>query len=131
MPVEPRPAGGNGYRIDRAWYTLDGARLDASEVASGTRLVTVLTVTPIGFREGRLMVDDPLPAGFEIDNPNLLSSGDIRALDWLKPVEGEHSEFRSDRFLTAIDWSSDKSFQLAYIVRAISPGRFMPISSTA
>ena len=70
------------------------------------------------------MVDDPLPAGFEIDNPNLLRAGDIRALDWLKPQQGEHSEFRSDRFLTAIDWSSDKPFQLAYIVRAITPGSY-------
>ena len=29
------------------------------------------------------MVDDPLPAGFEIDNPNLLRGGDIASLDWL------------------------------------------------
>ena len=124
VPVEPRPAGGNGYRIDRAWYTLDGARLDASEVASGTRLVTVLTVTPIGFREGRLMVDDPLPAGFEIDNPNLLSSGDIRALDWLDVPYAESTEFREDRFRAAIDRRSDEPFQLAYIVRAVSPGSY-------
>jgi hypothetical protein len=50
----------------------------------GTRLVTVLEVTPGEQSEARLMVDDPLPAGFEIDNPNLLRGGDIRALDWLE-----------------------------------------------
>ncbi|MDN3712782.1 hypothetical protein QWZ10_15285 [Paracoccus cavernae] len=29
------------------------------------------------------MVTDPLPAGFEIDNPNLISAGDISQLSWL------------------------------------------------
>eukprot|EP00903_Cladosiphon_okamuranus_P017247 g15892.t1 len=70
------------------------------------------------------MVSDPLPAGFEIDNPNLLRQGDVRALDWLKTVDVTHSEARSDRFLTALDWRSDQAFRLAYIVRAISPGSY-------
>ena len=124
VPAVPVEAGGYGYAITREYYTTEGAPVDPAQVAQGTRLVTVLTVQPFEKTGARLMVDDPLPAGLEIDNPNLLRSGDIRALDWLKPVEGEHSEFRSDRFLTAIDWSSDKSFQLAYIVRAVSPGRY-------
>jgi uncharacterized protein YfaS (alpha-2-macroglobulin family) len=69
------------------------------------------------------MINDPLPAGFEIDNPNLIESGDIGALDWLKPEANiRNSEFRSDRFLAAVDWRKDKPFRLAYIVRAISPG---------
>ena len=70
------------------------------------------------------MVNDPLPAGFEIDNPNLLVGGDIRALDWVNSVDTENAEFRSDRFLAAVDWRSDAPFQLAYIVRAVSPGQF-------
>ena len=68
------------------------------------------------------MVNDPLPAGLEIDNPNLLRAGDVGALDWLDPVSAEHSEFRSDRFLAAVDWRSDEPFRLAYAVRAVSPG---------
>jgi len=70
------------------------------------------------------MVNDSLLAGFEIDNPILLSGGDIKGMDWLRPVRGETAEFRSDRFLAAVDWRSDKPFQLAYIVRAVSPGNF-------
>ena len=45
-------------------------------------------------------------------------------MDWLDPVRGETAEFRSDRFLAAVDWRSDQPFQLAYIVRAVSPGAF-------
>jgi uncharacterized protein YfaS (alpha-2-macroglobulin family) len=70
------------------------------------------------------MVNDPLPAGLEIDNPNLLRSGDLRALDWLDPSSTENAEFRSDRFLAAVDQSGDRRIQLAYILRAVSPGEF-------
>lgn len=70
------------------------------------------------------MVNDPLPAGFEIDNPNLLRSGDLRDLSWLELNGATHTEFRSDRFLAAVDWRSDQAFQLAYVVRAVSPGDF-------
>lgn len=124
VPSTPEPAGGNGYAIDRAYFTTDGAPVDPAQISTGTRLVTVLTVTPFGRQEARLMVNNPLPAGFEIDNPNLLRGGDIRALEWLNPIRGENAEFRTDRFLAAVDWRSDDAFQLAYIVRAVSPGNF-------
>jgi uncharacterized protein YfaS (alpha-2-macroglobulin family) len=120
----PEPAGGNGYAIERTYATTEGKQVDLADVTVGTRLVTVLTVRPFGRQEARLMINDPLPAGFEIDNPNLLSGGDISALDWLRPVWAENAEFRMDRFLAAVDWRSDQPFQLAYIVRAVSPGQF-------
>lgn len=125
QPEGTEDEGGNGYVIARSYYTLDGAEADPASVKSGTRLVTVLEVTPLGSGEARLMVADPLPAGFEIDNPNLLRGGQIGALDWLE-TEGDvaHSEFRQDRFLTAIDRRDDRPFRLAYIVRAVSPGTF-------
>ncbi len=124
VPGSPEPAGGNGYAISRTYATMDGTLVDLGNVAIGTRLVTILEIQPFGRQEARLMVNDPLPAGFEIDNPNLIAGGDIKALDWLRPVDAENAEFRTDRFLAAVDWRSDKPFQLAYIVRAVSPGQF-------
>ncbi|MEO1140246.1 MAG: alpha-2-macroglobulin family protein, partial [Pseudomonadota bacterium] len=124
VPEVAPEAGGYGYAIKRGYYTMDGVPVGLESVATGTRLVTVLTVRPFEKGEARLMVDDPLPAGLEIDNPNLLRSGDVNALDWLDPATARHTEFRSDRFLAAVDWRSDKPFQLAYIVRAVSPGDY-------
>ncbi len=122
---EPEPQGGNGYRIDRVYYTLEGEVASPDQVQSGDRLVTVLTVQPFNDGEGRLMVNDPLPAGFEIDNPNLLQGGDVRALDWLKlSSRVQNTEFRQDRFLAAVDHGGTDAFQLAYIVRAIAPGTY-------
>lgn len=125
IPTEPEPAGGNGYAITRSYYTLEGEPATLEGVRTGDRLVTVLEVTPFGSGEARLMVNDPLPAGFEIDNPNLISGGSMATLDWLN-LESDvaHSEFRQDRFLTAIDRTNADIFRLGYIVRAISPGEF-------
>jgi hypothetical protein len=125
VPSEPVPAGGNGYAIARSYVTLDGAPADPTTVAAGTRLVTLLDITPFAEGEARLMVTDPLPAGFEIDNPNLISGGDVTALAGLGlEAEVTHAEFRQDRFLAAIDRTDATPFRLGYIVRAVSPGSF-------
>jgi alpha-2-macroglobulin len=125
VPSEPEPAGGNGYQITRSYFTLTGEAVDVSTVAAGTRLVVVLDVVPFARGEARLMVADPLPAGFEIDNPNLITAGATSSLDWLvAETEVAHAEFRQDRFLTAIDRYGNQPFKLAYMVRAISPGVF-------
>jgi len=124
VPETPEPAGGNGYAMGRAYYSMEGSPIDPNGVSVGTRMVVVVTVRPFGERAARLMVDDPLPAGFEIDNPNLIRGGDIRGLDWLETANAEMTEFRTDRFLAAVDWRSEEAIQLAYIVRAVSPGSF-------
>ena len=130
VPEIPEPAGGYGYQISRQYFDTDGNAVDLNGVKSGTRLVTVLTISPSTSGEARLMVNDPLPAGLEIDNPNLISSGDISALSWLNTTYAEYSEFRSDRFLAAVDWRSDQPFQLAYVVRAVSPGNYRHPAAT-
>ena len=126
VPEEAPPAGGVGYTIHRRHYTIDGDEADLSAVRAGDRLVVALEVRPDrGVPGGRLLIDDALPAGFEIDNANLLREGDVRALDWLAAnVSAEMTEARSDRFLAAVDWTSERSLRLAYVVRAVSPGDF-------
>jgi uncharacterized protein YfaS (alpha-2-macroglobulin family) len=125
VPAGPEPAGGHGYAIERAYYTMEGEPVSPRAVAQNTRLVAVLTVLSERPRRARLIVDDPLPAGFEIDNPNLLRAGDLDALEWLDLTDDiAHAEFRSDRFIAAVTPKEGGRFQLAYIVRAVSPGRF-------
>ncbi|MDR0809571.1 MAG: alpha-2-macroglobulin family protein [Gemmobacter sp.] len=125
QPSEPLSASGNGYGISRSYYTLEGEAASLDDLTVGTRLVTVLEVTPFGRGEARLIINDPLPAGFEIDNPNLIGGGSLEALDWLGlETDAAHSEFRQDRFITAVDRFDSTPFRLAYIVRAVSPGEF-------
>ena len=97
-----------------------------SRVAQNTRLITVIKVhegKPIG---GQIMISDPLPAGFEIDNPRLVSSADLSALSWLEKSTPKHVEFRDDRFLAAYDLKKGNasSITTAYVIRAVAPGRY-------
>jgi uncharacterized protein YfaS (alpha-2-macroglobulin family) len=125
VPSEPEPAGGQGYTIERRYFDMEGNPVEIASVAQGARMVAVLTIQPHGGSGGRLMVTDPLPAGFEIDNPNLIRGGDIKALDWLNLNSNtETTEFRQDRFLAAVDWTSEESFRIGYVVRAVTPGIF-------
>jgi uncharacterized protein YfaS (alpha-2-macroglobulin family) len=114
---------GYGYQMDREYLLLDGTPV-RGPVPAGTRMVAIVTVYPAASTRARLMVDDPLPAGFEIDNPSLLRSGDIRALDWFEPHDSVHSEFRADRFLAAVDQKEGGPIQLAYVLRAVTPGTY-------
>ncbi len=125
VPMASEPAGGNGYAIMRTYYTLEGEPASLDSLKTGDRLAVVLEITPYGRGEARLMVSDPMPAGFEIDNPNLITSGAVGGLDWLGlDTFANHTEFRQDRFLAAVDRFDNATFRLAYIVRAVSPGTF-------
>ncbi len=124
IPAVPPEAGGYGYSIERKYFTLEGTPAEMSNAKAGERFVVFLRVTPFEKASARLMINDPLPAGFEIDNPNLLQSGSIGALGWMKPSNAAHTEFRSERFLAAVDGREGQAVELAYIVRAVTPGRY-------
>ncbi|MER0239854.1 alpha-2-macroglobulin family protein [Fulvimarina sp. MAC8] len=127
-PTIAPPASVDGYEIRRNAYTLEGEPANPAEIGQGDRLVFVVEVTPIDQGPARLMIDDPLPAGFEIDNPSILRGGDVAALDWLEITDrAEHTEFHADRFLAAVDQGDNDTAvrRFAYIVRAVSPGEFV------
>jgi len=118
-PTMPEPAAEKGFKIERLYYTLDGEAADPSKAKQNQRFVVVLTVTEPQPRFGRIIVADYLPAGFEIDNPRLVSSGDTGKLDWIQDAQDpQHSEFRDDRFSAAFERSaSDKPvFSGRYVV---------------
>jgi uncharacterized protein YfaS (alpha-2-macroglobulin family) len=88
----------------------------------------VLKVTEPKPQFGRVMVADYLPAGFEIDNPRLVSSGEIGILSWITDAgEPVDTQFRDDRFTAAFDRNEESApvFTVAYIVRAVSPGTYV------
>ncbi len=127
VPEVAPPASSNGYGVTRSYYTLEGAPADPAKIGQGDRLVVVDEVTLVDQGPARLMLDDPLPAGFAIDNPAILRAGDVATLDWLElSGEAAHTEFRADRFLAAIDQGSNDTAtrRFAYIVRAVAPGEF-------
>ncbi|KAA0073328.1 alpha-2-macroglobulin [Tardiphaga sp. P9-11] len=127
-PITPEPAASNGFKIERNYFTLDGKPADVTKAKQNDRFAVVLKVTEAKPEYGHIMVADYLPAGFEIDNPHLVSSGDTGTLDWIEDgEEPENTEFRDDRFTAAIDRKSDDKavFTVAYVVRAVSSGKYV------
>lgn len=127
-PITPEPAAANGFKIERSYFTLDGKPADVAKAKQNDRFAVVLKITEARPEYGHIMVADYLPAGFEIDNPRLVSSGDSGTLDWIEDgEEPENTEFRDDRFTAAIDRNSDDKavFTVAYVVRAVSPGKYV------
>jgi alpha-2-macroglobulin len=127
-PTTPEPAAEKGFKLERKTYTLAGDPVDAREVKQNTRLVVVLKITESQPQFGRVALADYLPAGFEIDNPHLVSSGDTGTLDWISDAaEPVNTEFRDDRFTAAFDRKADDApvFTIAYVVRAVAPGTYV------
>ena len=127
-PTTPEPAAERGFKIERSYFTLDGEPANPANTKQNQRFVVVLKMTEPNPQYGRVIVADYLPAGFEIDNPHLVSSGDTGTLSWITDaVEPVNSEFRDDRFTAAFDRddSSPPVFTVAYVVRAVSPGHYV------
>ena len=127
-PLTPEPAAERGFKIERSYFTLDGKPADPSHARQNQRFVVVLKMTEPQPQFGRVMVADYLPAGFEIDNPQLVSSGDASKLAWIADAaDPVNSEFRDDRFTAAFDRNEESPpvFAVAYVVRAVSPGTYV------
>jgi hypothetical protein len=127
-PVTPEPAASNGFKIERNYFTLDGKPVDISTAKQNDRFAVVLKITEPKPEYGHIMVSDYLPAGLEIDNPRLVSSGDTGTLSWIEDgQEAVDTQFRDDRFTAAIERVANAKsvFTVAYIVRAVTPGKYV------
>ncbi|MDF1608981.1 alpha-2-macroglobulin family protein [Hoeflea sp. YIM 152468] len=123
-PVQPLSAGGAGFSITRSYYTLEGEPASISTVRQNERYLVVLQMREANAWTSRVVVTDLLPAGFVIDNPQLVGSAELGNFAWLGEVSASHAEFRSDRFMAAFErgGTSNRDFVAAYVVRAVTPG---------
>ena len=118
----------NGFTLIREYFKPDGTPVDIEidPIAQNDRFVVVLTVRPEQMGSGQYVVADPLPAGFEIENPDLSAGGGVADFSWLQLDSANHVESRTDQYVAAFRYYSDEgSFQTAYLVRAVSPGTFV------
>jgi uncharacterized protein YfaS (alpha-2-macroglobulin family) len=125
-PAQPLAAGGDGFAITRTYYTMAGEEANVTEAQQNERYVVVLKITETNEWPSRIVVTDLLPAGFEIDNPNVVSSASLGNFDWLEEVQPAHTEFRNDRFVAAFNRTAgdNREITLAYVVRAVTPGTY-------
>jgi uncharacterized protein YfaS (alpha-2-macroglobulin family) len=132
VPTTPDPEGGNGFKIERVYYTPDGEEADIATVKQNDRFIVQLNVTSDHDFGGHLLITDPIPAGFEIENPDISTGGSVQSYDWLSTTTATHTEARTDRFVAAVDRDDNSSTEItvAYSVRAVSPGVFAQPAAT-
>ena len=162
----PEPATAKGLTLARSYYRLDGTRMVPGadgrlDLKQNDRLVVVLKLAPSDGNAGRVLVVDRLAAGFEVENPRLVEGGSVAGLPWLQKLGSpEHTEFRDDRFVAALDLGAAPAsgegegeatteetagtdtgaapadadpagtVTLAYVVRAVNPGAYLLPAAT-
>ena len=70
--LEPELAAASGLTIERKTYTPGGREIAFDKLKQNDRVVVVLKVAEVEPKAGQIVVEDRLPAGFDIENPALL-----------------------------------------------------------
>ncbi len=125
-PVAPPPAEDNGISLSKRLVGFTGGSVDPSALTQGERVIVVVSGRSGQSRSMSRVVDDPLPAGFEIETvlgPDDAQSGPFKFLGELSSADVQ--EARDDRYVAAMDLAGKGAFTFAYVARAVTPGDFL------
>jgi uncharacterized protein YfaS (alpha-2-macroglobulin family) len=111
----------NGIRLTRTFLDRDGVPLAARKVTQGEIVVIRTEIESTTGPLQNVVVQVPLPAGLEVENPRLSTT---ESLPWVRELAiPQHDDIRDDRVLFFVDLNAGK--QTFYTVaRAITPGAF-------
>lgn len=127
LPVAAPPARADRITLTKTVTDTHGAAVDLQHLTQNTRLAVTLTGQAADPAYHATMLVDLLPAGWEIER--VVAPGPDNGMPWLGALTTTRTaEKRDDRFMAAIDLNREKdgaSYKVAYIVRVVSPGRFV------
>jgi uncharacterized protein YfaS (alpha-2-macroglobulin family) len=124
-PTSAPGASSNGLSVSKRLMTTGGATIDPATIRQGDRVIVLVSGYNQQSRSTALVVDDALPAGFEIETTlgaDDAQNGPFKFLGELTAADVQES--RDDRFVAAMDLGGGKAFALAYVARAVTPGSF-------
>ncbi|GIL41537.1 alpha-2-macroglobulin family protein [Roseiterribacter gracilis] len=129
VAIAPESKENKGFDVQRQIFDRTGQPVNPAQVRQNDLLVVLLTGRFTGVGRPNSLLVDMLPAGWEIETPDLSNSGQLDRFEWLgelSPVE--HAEARDDRFVAVpqipVGEKDKKEFRVAYVVRAVTPGTF-------
>lgn len=152
IPTAAPAAEQSGVRVTKTLYTLQGQPADPTSLRQGDRVVVRITGSTDQARTVPLIIDDALPAGWEIETvlgpedgaptqvattqtqaengegsdsttPTTTGGGAFRFVGQIStPLVQEQ---RDDRYVASVRLQQGRSFTLAYIARAVTPGDFL------
>jgi hypothetical protein len=120
----------HGIIVRRAYLSEDAAPIDPDNVRLGDRVVCVITAETVTRPLQNVVINDLLPAGFEIENPRLKTSP---RLSWIPEQSApiDFQDIRDDRLLAFTNLYPGQKLKHYYSLRAIAAGEFKvpPIAS--
>jgi uncharacterized protein YfaS (alpha-2-macroglobulin family) len=125
-PVSAPAPSASGVSLSKQLFTFRGESANPADLHQGDRVIVLVSGRSNQARTTALVVDDPLPAGFEVETV----LGEADAKDGPFKFLGKLSaasvqEARDDRFVAAMALEGHKEFAFAYIARAVTPGDFL------
>ena len=113
----------NGIEVKRNFFSRDGKPLDSMKFKQGDVVIVDITFNSAAAYKN-VVVEDLLPACFEIENPCIATS---ETVEWIKKdmIEPGHIDMRDDRLLLFTDLEAKKGMHYRYVVRAVTKGKFI------
>ncbi|NEX94411.1 alpha-2-macroglobulin [Caulobacter sp. 17J65-9] len=124
-PAQAPGAINAGVTLQKSFFTMQGAGVDPSTLSQGDRVVIRVSGKNGQGRTVPLVIDDALPAGFEIEtvlSPEDAKDGPFKFLGELSSANAQ--EMRDDRYVAAMSLPGSEPFAVAYVARAVTPGNF-------
>ncbi len=118
--------------ILRELFDSEGKAVAGNEFKVGELLVAHIRINSLNGWLPDALIADLLPAGFELENPNLKHSFKLDDLQidgknlWRLKEETNivHEEYRDDRYVAVVQLAKNYPTHLFYLIRAVSPGTF-------
>lgn len=121
--AEEIPEADAGLSVRRAFLDMSGAEIDATALPQGDLVVVKIVLDTKGRDLDNIAIEELIPAGWEIENPNLATS---QQLEWVKEKSDWciHRDIRDDRLLL-FTGPVNGTQVFYYTARAVTPGRFI------
>lgn len=120
----------SGIQVRRSFLNENGELLQSGTFKHGDMIVSEITLKALSQQIENVVIDDMLPAGFEIENPRLKSRANI---SWLpkETLQPTYTDIRDDRMLLFVDLEKGKEYKYYYALRAVTKGEFTlpPVSA--
>ncbi len=124
----------NGIKVERHYFDLNGNEISIKKLKTGDKVLVYIGVSldkKYSYLPQAILVD-LLPAGLELENQNLEHSYKFDEIklnkkyvwQWQNYNHINHTEYRDDRFITALSLSQYSRSHIFYLVRAVTPGTY-------
>jgi len=138
LPVESIEPLDQGVSLSRQYFTLDDSKTPITETTRG-ELVRVRLTVVVPAAVYYIVVDDPLPAGFEAVDSTILTDTAVPTSYTLTDYNERgwgwwyfpHIELRDEKVVLSADYLPAGTYVYTYLVRASTAGTFKVIPPTA